>query len=69
MAQHHKERLNQDNHVPNEIPIVSAVEKATDKVADKEYKRKDLSPNSANTHAIDPKDRSGTCNGLQTMLK
>lgn len=60
VAQHNKERLNQDNHVPNEIQNVSPVDKVTDKVADKEYKRKDLSPNSANTHANDQKDRSGT---------
>lgn len=63
VAQHNKERLSQD-HSLNDI---SPIEKSTDKVADREYKRKDLSPNSTNTHAHELRDRSGNYQSIASL--
>lgn len=60
VAQHNKERLSQE-HSLNDF---SSNEKSTDKV---EYKRKDLSPNSINTHVHELRDRSGN-NNLHSLI-
>lgn len=58
VAQHNKERLHQDTPTPTDVQMATSIDKVTDK-HDKELKRKDSSPNSANTHVNDLKERSG----------